>query len=199
VRPQLWIVAGPNGAGKSTLTGKYLRHRVPIVDPDEIARRLNPTDPSLSTVALQAGRLASAERTRMLHSNLSFAVETTLTGRGPRILMRQASAIGFKVNLIYIGLHDVALSLGRVRQRIDDGGHSVPFADIHRRYPRSLANLAEALALTDRAFVLDGSGSRRRLLLSRADGRVKWSAATWPDWAASAIPVALRDRTLEPK
>lgn len=40
--PQLWVVAGPNGAGKSTLVSRRVAQRIPFVNPDDIARRIQP-------------------------------------------------------------------------------------------------------------------------------------------------------------
>ena len=66
--PQLWVAAGPNGAGKSTLTRRYLVGRLPIVDPDAIARELDPPDPTRVRVRVQAGREAIHQRRRLLLS-----------------------------------------------------------------------------------------------------------------------------------
>ncbi|MEK9499123.1 hypothetical protein V2H77_22210 [Photorhabdus sp. P32] len=38
-RPQLWVIAGPNGAGKSTLVRRHLTGKLPVVNPDDIARK----------------------------------------------------------------------------------------------------------------------------------------------------------------
>ena len=38
MKPQLWVIAGPNGAGKSTLADRYLAGRIPLINPDNIAR-----------------------------------------------------------------------------------------------------------------------------------------------------------------
>ncbi len=68
----------------------------------------------------------------------------------------------------------------------------MPTSDIMRRYPDSMANLAKALQIAERAWVIDNSGRRRRLLLSLAHGRTAYLAADLPDWATRAIPDELR-------
>jgi predicted ABC-type ATPase len=75
VRPQFWIVAGPNGAGKSTIMRRYNRGRLPIVNPDDIARSLDPARINDRAVQLQAARLALAERAQRLSACENFAVE----------------------------------------------------------------------------------------------------------------------------
>ena len=54
-RPTLTVIAGPNGAGKSTLTASlHDSLRVPVIDPDAIARSLRPAAPEQA--AVEAGR-----------------------------------------------------------------------------------------------------------------------------------------------
>jgi len=77
-------------------------------------------------------------------------------------LLRHAKEAGYKITLVYIGVNSPDVSLGRVNQRVAEGGHHVPPQDVARRYSRSMANLATALQSVDRAFVLDNSGQRRR-------------------------------------
>lgn len=78
---QLWltIVGGPNGSGKSTITSALkLRQGMPVIDPDAIARELQPDAPA--AVAVEAGREAIRQQTALLAQGASFAVETTLSG-----------------------------------------------------------------------------------------------------------------------
>lgn len=189
-QPQMWIVAGPNGAGKSTLADTYLRGKLPLINPDNIARELDPKiGHDMSAVSLQAGRLALQRQRNLLDQKSSFAFETTLTGKRELRLMQEAKDKGYKVNLVYVGLHSETLSAFRVATRIKTGGHSIPKSDIKRRYPRSLDNLLPALVLSDRAYILDNSGARRKLLLSVHEGIIKFrTAQKMPDWLVGSVP-----------
>src|SRR5712691_6884224 len=189
--PQLWVVSGPNGAGKSTLTRRYLAGRLPIVNPDVIAQELDPADPTRARVRLQAGREAIQRQEAFLTQGMAFALETTLSGNRELELMRRARGIGYKVTLVYIGIDAPGLANVRIDQRVAEGGHHVPPEDVARRYSRSMANLTIALQLVDRAFVLDNSGQRRRLLLSMEQGQVKHRSRNLPRWAHDALPPAL--------
>jgi predicted ABC-type ATPase len=180
--PQLWVVAGPNGAGKSTLTRQYLVGRLPIVDPDAIARERDPADPTRIRVRVQAGREAIHQQEALLTARTDFAIETTLSGHREMDLLRRAKEAGYKITLVYIGVNSPDVSLGRVNQRVAEGGHQVPPQDVARRYRRGMANLATALQIVDRAFVLDNSGQRRRLLLSMERGQVKRRSRNLPRW-----------------
>lgn len=183
--PQLWVIAGPNGAGKSTLVARHsLSRRMPVINPDEIAWQIDPIRRNETSVIAQAGKRALHERKRLLDSEQTFAVETTLTGRGELKLMRQARANGFKVNLVYVALSDAGQSNNRVATRVRAGGHDVPEVDIYRRFERSLANLPDAITASDRVFVLDNSSRRYRLLFSIERGSLRFVSKHLPDWAA---------------
>lgn len=188
-KPQIWIFAGPNGAGKSTLANQYLKGRLPLINPDIIAHELNPdAGHDLSSVALQAGRIALKSQQDFLKRKVSFALETTLTGQRELRLMQNAKEQGYKVNLVYVGIKSEKLSAFRVSTRVKRGGHSIPMSDIERRYPRSIGNLESALSIADRAYILDNSGSRRRLLLSIMGGTIKFqSIQKVPQWLVDAF------------
>ena len=189
--PQLWVVAGSNGAGKSTLTRRYLVGRLPIVDPDAIARELDPTDSTRIRVRVQAGREAIHQQEALRMARTDFAIETTLSGHREMALLRHAKEAGYKITLVYIGVNSPDMSLGRISQRVAEGGHHVPPEDVARRYSRSMANLTVALQIVDRAFVLDNSSQRRRLLLSIEHGQVKHRSRNLPRWAHDALSAAL--------
>ncbi len=185
--PRLWVFAGPNGAGKSTIVDRYVAGRMPVVNPDNIARRLAADLPDAARL-IQAGRAALRERTTLLAARRSFGIETTLTGRSELDLMRDAVAASYRVNLVYVGLRGVALSLGRVGERVRRGGHDVPRADLLRRFDRSLSHLGEAMALANhRVILIDNSTERRQLVLSQKAGRVGYRSINLPDWAAMVL------------
>jgi predicted ABC-type ATPase len=112
--------------------------------------------------------------------------------------MARAATAGFKVNLVYVGLDDVKLSLRRVATRVAKGGHDIARDDILRRYGRSMASLRQILPLIDRVFVFDNSESRRRLVFCREDGRTKFISKSLPAWAEKAIPPSLRVMSPDP-
>ncbi|MCB8877458.1 AAA family ATPase [Acidisoma silvae] len=197
---QLWVFAGPNGAGKSTLVAQHVRGRIPIVNPDDIARDLTGIDPPFNSPRtdigrlIKAGRAAVVMREGLLKSGKSFGIETTLTGRSELDLMRRAQTAGYRINVVFVGLEDADLSAARVHSRVQRGGHDVPMVDVLRRYSRSMDHLAIALMIADRAFVFDNSGPRRRLLLFREAGRTKHLSQLLPEWAASAIPSDMQQK-----
>jgi predicted ABC-type ATPase len=176
------VFAGPNGAGKTTIVDRHVAGRIPVINPDTIAHML-PGHVGEAARIMRAGRIALHRRRELLASGKSFAIETTLTGRSELDLMRAARGAGFKVSLVYIGLRDVQNSIARVRERVSRGGHDVPYADLIRRFDRSLGHLGEAMAIADRVVLIDNSRSRRQLILSLEGGRIKYTVSAPPAWA----------------
>lgn len=189
--PQLWIVAGPNGAGKSTLVGRLLASRMSVINPDDIAAAL-PRRSDGALDELRAGRQALLERERMLNARSNFAVETTMSGNNPLRFMSEAPGRGYRLTLVYIGIGSAALSIQRVRDRVAAGGHAVPINAILRRYPDTMAKLATALGMVDRAYIIDNSQTRQRLLIKIEGGRVCSVVENIPAWAMRAVPAHYR-------
>ena len=183
------MVAGPNGAGKTTLVHRHgkLAARLRVINPDDIALAIDPERRNDPHVVLQAGREALQRRRQCLEEATSFLIETTLTGNGELTLLEKARFAGFKVNLAYVGLSRVDMSASRVSERVRRGGHDVAMDDIRRRFGRSLANLPLALARTDRAYLLDNTGLRHRLVYVVEFGRVKFRTAKLPSWVPRSL------------
>jgi predicted ABC-type ATPase len=184
--PQLWVIAGPNGARKTTLVGRRVATRIPVINPDDIAAALPRIDGRLDE--RQAAIFAVKRRTRMLLDGDSFAIETTLTEHSALKLIADARRAGYKITLVFVGLSSVDLSMRRVEDRVDAGGHAVPVSALVRRYPEALAHFGIALKMVDRVFVFDNSGARRRLLLSLDDMRIKFRVRELPAWLRRSLP-----------
>nr|WP_295838581.1 AAA family ATPase [uncultured Azospirillum sp.] len=192
IRPQIWVLAGPNGAGKSTIARRFIIGRLPFVNADDIARDLDPDDVNSLAAHMRAGRVALELREEHLRRYETFAMETTLTGKSELALMRRAREAGYKVNLIFVGIGNVAISAARVRTRVLLGGHDVPKEAILRRYGRSMAALVDAVAIAHRTWIFDNSSGQRRLLLKREMDRTTKLALNLPAWAIESIPPELR-------
>src|SRR5947209_2039637 len=114
--PLLSVIAGPNGSGKSTLTSSVDFDRTaPLIDPDAIARRLNPIQPSAA--AIPASREAIVRCNALLAERVSFTLETTLAGNGAIGVLRRARDAGYSTFLVYVSLVDPTLHIQRVRLR----------------------------------------------------------------------------------
>ena len=79
-KPNAVFFTGTNGSGKSTIRENLLRNGelsegFVHIDPDKIARGLNPNDPR--SVEMEAGRLAINHFNQAISEKKSFSMETT--------------------------------------------------------------------------------------------------------------------------
>jgi predicted ABC-type ATPase len=184
----LTVIAGSNGSGKSTFT-RYTQETlgVPVIDPDLEARIIRPDAPE--TAAIAGGKQAILRARTYLANEQSFAVETTLSGNTYLKMMTRAKQKGWQVNLIYVGVNDVQINIKRVAQRVAQGGHNVPEADVRRRYTRSLANLATAIQKADHTIIYDNSTvAGYQPVLTIEVGRVIKFIDKLPEWIKSSLP-----------
>ena len=169
-KPTIYLIAGCNGAGKTTFALEFLPREVKCLrffNADEIARGLSPLKPSIA--AMKAGRLLLQEVHHSISKKETFALESTLSGRSYRRLLRSALAKGYEIELHYLWLSSPTQAIARVRERVSKGGHHVPAADIRRRFQRSLIHLPEDyLPLATRWAIWDSRNLPAKPLASSA-------------------------------
>jgi len=183
---RLIIYAGPNGAGKSTLRDIGDDPVDAVIDPDRIARELDPRSPS--SVQVEAGRAAIQLFNHCLLSRTSMSLETTLTGATIIRRIRDAKDAGYEVSLRYVALSSVEFHIIRVEQRVLKGGHDIPTETLRRRYEASLNNLPKAVEHADNVTVMDNSGSERRGLFRAERGAIVELATRQPEWFSTRLP-----------
>ncbi len=103
----------------------------------------------------QARGWVDARRAALLRSGQSFVSETVFSHASKLALIQEAQANGFFVMLLVVALDQPERLLERVHQRVSEGGHPVPAERILARYPRTLANLNQAVRLADAAVLYD--------------------------------------------
>jgi predicted ABC-type ATPase len=164
--PLCVIIAGPNGAGKTTFARAFLlkeRRIRRFVNADLIAAGLSPLAPDDAAIA--AGRLFLDEIDRLAREGESFAFETTLSGRGFARRLREWRDAGYVVEAHFLRLASPQLAIRRVQERVRQGGHSIPKADIIRRFARGLENFDRVYKpLCDSWSLYDNSGDMPRLI-----------------------------------
>ena len=189
--PVLVYLAGPNGAGKSTFFKTYLQAlKLPFINADEIARRLHEAELPTKIEDLDRVAFEMAEKLRLslLSERLSFCTETVFSDpKGAKLeFLKQARSSGYAVFLVFIGLSDSELSIARVMQRVEAGGHDVADEKLRGRFSRTLANLRNAIPLVNEAFLFDNSSDRDpfRLVAAYSEGKVVHRGDPLPAWAA---------------
>jgi len=173
--PTIYLIAGCNGAGKTTFAKEFLPTEVKclrFLNADEMARGLSPLDPAAG--AVKAARLLLREIRDAIHSRQTFGLETTLSGLTYVRMLINARERAYAVKLFYLWLPSAAVAIRRVRERVRKGGHSVPAADIRRRYTRSLRNLVRHyLPRADEWTIFDNSGREPRLVADAGGGHAR--------------------------
>jgi predicted ABC-type ATPase len=164
--PRCIIIAGPNGAGKTTFAREFLPREAKIVhfvNADLIAAGLSPLKPELA--ALAGGRLLLRELDRLAAAKADFAFESTLSGLTYASRIRDWKAVGYRVEILFLRLDSVALAQKRIADRVRQGGHHVPAADVARRFRRGWENFQNVYRLlADSWAVYDNTTLELRLL-----------------------------------
>ena len=172
--PVLHLIAGPDGAGKSTLYRTLIAPRypgLPLVNADD------------------------AGCTALLVQGKDFAAKTMFSHPFKLDMLAQARAQGFHTVLYVVCLDETRLLLGRVRQRVLEGGAGVAPHKVIKRYPRTLALLQEAVTFADLSLLFDGGDVEHggpALVASIAAGRMHLHTALRPRWAEKVLGFAER-------
>ena len=187
-QPVLLFLAGPNGAGKSTFFRLYLEGLgLPFVNADELGLALRSSAPLTADVDRIAFNQAEELRRGLLAVRASFCTETVFSDpQGAKLeFLKAARAQGYCVFLVFIGIDSPELSMARVMQRVEAGGHDVPDDRIHARFPRTLDNLRRAIELVDEAALFDNSSFAEpfRLVAYYSQGKLVNRRDPLPPWA----------------
>jgi len=179
--PLAFVVAGHNGSGKSTLWYERLAPVLqrPLINADRLimsilpapenghlvpwAARMRDEDERWQTLA-QAGVAAF---TRLVtEQKMSFAFETVFSYWQPQPdgtvkskidLIESLRKSGYFVVLLFVGLANVEISIARVRQRKERGGHDVDKTKLRHRFPRTQKAIGQAARVADMAIMFDNS------------------------------------------
>ncbi|MCT8742774.1 zeta toxin family protein [Glaesserella parasuis] len=176
---------GTNGAGKSTLRS-FNRDSVQIViDSDHIAMQINPDNPRLADI--EAGRKAIELFKFAIRHNISFSMESTLSGKS--ILQRmEVAKRNFYTRLNYVGVDDPKINIARVKARVKAGGHFIDEETIKRRYQISRENLIQAILLNDETFIYDNSSDSPKIqLVISANKTVTKLTNKLPQWCEDLV------------
>lgn len=171
---------GTNGAGKTTLRG-FNKDTVQIViDSDHIAMEINPKNPRLADI--EAGRKAVELFKFALKNQISFSMESTLSGKSVLNRMKQAKEQGFFVRLNYVGVNRVSINLDRVKARVQAGGHFIDEQTIRQRFEMSRKNLITALSFCDEVLIYDNSAEIPEVVFHIENGKITQIEEKLVEW-----------------
>ncbi|MGV3227335.1 zeta toxin family protein [[Pasteurella] aerogenes] len=187
---------GTNGAGKTTLRG-FNKDTVQIViDSDHIAMQINPENPRL--VDSQAGRKAIELFKFAIKQQISFSMESTLSGNSILQRIKTAKENGFFIRLNYIGVNSVSINIDRVQARVASGGHFIDEETIRNRYDISLQNLTKILPLCDEVFIYDNSSEVPNLIFHLSENELTQWVDELPKWCEEVRETLENPSTAKP-
>ena len=196
--PVLHVFGGPNGAGKSTLFARFqetARQPVEQVNGD-VLQQLHPQLSGFEVAELTAARIKE-----LLAARASFSIENNLATADNYKLIRGATAAGYRVELVYVGLDSVPECWFRVQQRVREGGHDVPPAIVEQRYHQSLSLLKQHYTMFDHIRLVDNTdravGYQTAAVIE--NGRVQQLPPVSAGWVAGIVRhIQLRERFMQP-
>ena len=179
---RILVIAGPNGAEgrrRSPPSSCPTQADCPLfVNADLIAAGLSPFRASL--VAVQAARLMLGQIDEHAHCGRSVAFETTLSGREHARRIPRWRAQRYRVKQFFLRLPTAESAIGRVAQRVSEGGHDVPEPVIRSAIPCGLAQLRARLPRSGRCQGRVRQFGRRSETGRRGESRMstrRWSPA----------------------
>ncbi len=174
------IFAGVNGAGKSTIYNTIKNvQAMPRINTDEIVKEIG--DWKDSATLVEAGKRAVKMIDDCFEKGISFNQETTLCGHTILRNIERAKKLGYRIEMMYVGVDSVEIAKERIAKRVADGGHGIPDADVERRYTESLSNLKQVLSLCDLVSVYDNTEELRRFAIYK-NGELCRLSRTLPTW-----------------
>lgn len=87
-----------------------------------------------------------------------------------------------KKRMRVVTLSDPMLNIGRVANRVKEGGHDVPRQKIKERYLRCMELLFQALAIADSAYLFDNSNHQPVMIAYKENGTLETVTDTVPVW-----------------
>jgi predicted ABC-type ATPase len=180
--PQLLIVGGPNGAGKSTYSGGLSPKGAFVFDADiikaRVAARLPDEVPAESiNFAVQSVFLDFVEEA--IKKKQHFTIETNFRDNDLMDTIARFKQNGYDISMIYLTLDNVELSIDRVKQRVNTGGHFVDESSIRYNFEEGLKNLEYFAGRFNNLDIIDASkepGQFRPLLSIKQQQLVYFSA-----------------------
>src|ERR1022692_2333720 len=134
--PELYIITGSNGAGKSSVGFQYIpsvfRKQHPVFDGDKLfVAKQNELWNNGLRLPKEARKIAFdfvIEKfehlvNEAIKNRESFAYEGHFTNEATWHIPQRFKDEGYKINIIFLGLKDPKLSLSRVLDRVEYGGH----------------------------------------------------------------------------
>lgn len=103
--------------------------------------------------------------------------------------LKEAAQKGHNVVMCFIGIAGADRSEERVAMRVSQGGHDVPGDKLAARFPRTMANLKQAIRELPCVLIFDNDDLRMpyRLAATFQNGQQTFLAKPVPSWLVPVI------------
>jgi predicted ABC-type ATPase len=152
-----------NGAGKTTFAREFLPDEADcpaFVNADLIAAGLSPFNPEV--VAMRAGRIML----ELIDEHVSRGDSFIRNDARRQELRSSHPALAGRVTLLFLALPSAEAALQRVRERVAQGGHSIPEAVVRRRFFAGKLNFEAVYTPLVDAWALCDNSNGEPILLS---------------------------------
>ncbi|RUA04326.1 MAG: hypothetical protein DSY43_06520 [Gammaproteobacteria bacterium] len=104
---------------------------------------------------------------KCIKNRKNFAIETTLASKNYIKLINRLKQNNWRVQMLYLYLPNINLSIDRVAERVKNGGHNIRLEDIKRRYNRSIENLINDYFLVTDSIICIGNENHSELIFNK--------------------------------
>ena len=197
--PNLYIIAGHNGAGKSTFGRKLLPNHaqeISIFDGDIVySQKLKEAVKTIKVhkYAVQQADEDTVEEfaklsNQAIENQADFAYEGHFSNESSWGTITHFREKGYTINMIFLGLSNLELSIDRVNWRVGKGGFLVPTYAIHHNYFGNLRFLNQNYEMIDNLNIWDTSSGIPVILLVIANHQKEYLSPSIPQWFSEHLP-----------
>lgn len=194
--PELFVIAGPNGAGKSLFSSVIAKTELEVFDGDKHITVLRQQYPETGSDILQNWvneNPFKEAKENAIKLRKNFAFETNFSSEDPTKSLKEFKSVGYKTNLIFIGMQSIEECIQRVTLRVKAGGHKVLEESIIYNFEHGYRNLYEhchefdMVTLYDNSIASDDIIKIPERLLIWENNKVQQLSEHLPAWAKKLI------------
>jgi predicted ABC-type ATPase len=128
-----------------------------------------------------ASLIADFIRHQLLSKSESFSFETVMSHPSKIKMVEAANKKNYQTYLYFISTNNPLINYGRIKGRVEKGGHNVSKQKIEERYKKSLQLLHSAIKISYRSYIFDNTVSLT-LLAEYKQGILQKQYAPFSEW-----------------